>query len=265
MPVSPTENLAVNMAKKIWQIYLSNSPNKLPPILEKATSTIKRYFKGYQHNLLREDDLRDFIFRKFSKEVLWAYDTLIPLAYKCDLGRYCLLHQYGGWYFDISVVCKNYIEIEEQIDMLIFRDDLRHSRTSWAVSNGIIWSKPKNGILENAINDVVRNCKEKWYGENPLYPTGPVLFGECIAKSSRNLNIIYGDLICPKVPFTKKGIPFLKSLFRGRFVLPNGRTLALLKKSHGGDLLRLGGQGTNNYNHIWEKKEVYKSIDFRNY
>ena len=245
------------MENKIWQIYLSETDHELPKSLIKTTKTINNFFIDYEHEILKGKDIREFIAKKFPKEVLWAFDTLKPLAYKCDLGRYCLLHEYGGWYFDISVTCRNYFRPSNDIDMLVFRDVLKHSRTSWAVSNGIIWSKPKNSILEIAISDIIRNCKEKWYGKNPLFPTGPVLFGEAIAKGSRNRRIMYGDLICPKIPFTNKGVPFLKEIFRGKFVLPNGKTIGLLKKSPGGDLSRLGAKGTNNYNHLWEKGEVY--------
>ncbi len=248
------------MKAKVWQIYLSKEGAKLPKRLEEASKSVKTQFQDDIYKLLCEEELREFIQSNYPKDVLWAYDLLNPYAYKCDLGRYCLLYKYGGWYFDISIICKKKIEPEINTDMLVFRDELKHSKTSWAVSNGIIWSKPSNKVLETSINEIVRNCLEKWYGKNPLYPTGPVLFGESIAKSSRNLNIIFGDLICPKIPFTKKGIPFLKRFIRGKFILPDGEVIGLLKSSKGGDLSGLGAEGTNNYNELWMKKKIYKDI-----
>ncbi len=250
------------MTNYIWQIYLSRTSNQLPKALETATKSIRDCFKDYEHKILFNDELRGFISNRFSKEVLWAFDSLKPLAFKCDLGRYCLLHEYGGWYFDISIICKHFFQAEEHIDMLVFRDELKHSRTSYAVANGIIWSKPKNQILEQAINDIVRNCKEKWYGETPLHPTGPVLFGEAIAKANRGLNLLYGDLICPKIPLTRKGIPFLKNIFRGKFILPDGKKFALLKASPGGDLSRLGAKGSDNYNFLWEDRDIYSNLNY---
>ncbi len=34
--------------------------------------------------------------------MLQAFDRMKPYAYRADLGRYALLLQQGGWYFDIG-------------------------------------------------------------------------------------------------------------------------------------------------------------------
>tara|TARA_E500000331_G_C17116786_1_gene652091 strand:+ start:98 stop:835 length:738 start_codon:yes stop_codon:yes gene_type:complete len=243
--------------EKISQIYLSEEDKELPYKLKEASKSIKIKYPDCKYKLYNAKSLREFISNNFDKEVLYAYEILKPFAYKADLGRYCLLYINGGWYFDISIICKAKYEVEKKYDLLVFRDELKYSETSWAVSNGIIWSKPKNNIFRQCIDDVIRNCREKWYGKNPLYPTGPVLFGEAIAKRSRNYNILIGKLDCPTIPFTNKGIPFLKSLIRGKFKLPNGKTIGMLKSSKGGDLTSLGGHGTNNYNILWNNEDIY--------
>ncbi len=247
------------MRYKVWQIYLTDSHSKLPSKIKKATKSVKEKFQDLNYELLDSKSLRAFIETNYSKEVLWAYDMLNPLAYKCDLGRYCLLYKHGGWYFDISIECTKGISIEKDIDMLVFRDILRYSKTSWAVSNGIIWSKPGIEIFKIAIDKVVDNCIHQYYGDNPLYPSGPVVFGEAIARGHRGVKIEFGDLVTPKIPFTRKGIPILKSIFRGKFITSDGTCLGLLKTVQGGDLARLGAHGTNNYNKIWSEKNVYKS------
>lgn len=39
----------------------------------------------------------------FGCDALVAFDSLIPLAYKAGLGRYCLLLECGGLYTDLSI------------------------------------------------------------------------------------------------------------------------------------------------------------------
>ena len=78
-----------------------------------------------------------------------------------------------------------------------------------------------------------------------------------IAAENKGMHIQFGDLVCPRIPFTKKGFPILKGIFRGKFITPNGKVLGLLKTTQGGDLSRLGATGTNNYNKIWGEKRVY--------
>lgn len=45
------------------------------------------------------------------------------------------------------------------------------------VLTGLIVSKPGNAILKKCIDQIVVNVKTRFYGENPLYPTGPGLLG----------------------------------------------------------------------------------------
>ena len=45
---------------------------------------------------------REFIKNNYSKDIINAYDSLIPGAYKADLFRYCVLYKYGGIYSDLT-------------------------------------------------------------------------------------------------------------------------------------------------------------------
>ena len=250
------------MTNYVSQILLSDFPTELPEFLQRTTASIRLQFKDYKHKIYNLDELREFIKSSYPAKVLWSFDTLRPYSYKSDLGRFCLLYKYGGWYFDIAIQCLFKPEIESQVDMLCFRDEQRHSLTSWAVAGGIIWSKPKNNILAMAIDGIVRNCEERWYGRTPLCPTGPALFGESIAKGNRGKHIIFGYLDRPMVPFTKKNFPYFKRYIKAKFRLPNHKAFALVKPAQGGDLTALGLNGSNNYNQFWKANSVYKSIEF---
>ena len=259
-----TDSQAYNilMSKCISQIFLSDFSTELPEFLVRTTSSVKLQFKDYKHKIYNLEELRTFIKANYPSKVLWAFDTLRPYSYKSDLGRFCLLYKLGGWYFDIAIECLFQPKIDEDLDMLCFRDEQRHSLTSWAVAGGIIWSKAQNNIFSTAIDSIVRNCDEQWYGRTPLCPTGPALFGESIATQNRGKKILFGYLDRPMIPFTKKNFPYLKRYVKANFRLPDDKAFSLVKPAQGGDLKSLGVDGSNNYNQFWKSNSVYKSINF---
>ena len=52
--------------------------------------------------LYNDADCRAFIRSAFPPDVLYAYDLLIPTAFKADLWRYCVLYKFGGVYLDVK-------------------------------------------------------------------------------------------------------------------------------------------------------------------
>ena len=243
--------------KNISQIFLSNSDQEIPSFIKSTSSSLDKIFKDHTKIIYDNRMLIDFIKLYFDKDVLLAFKKLKPLAFKADLARYCLLYKLGGWYFDIAIRCIRRYDIPEETDLLCFRDEQRHSKTSWAVCNGIIWSRSKNIIHYKSIEKIIRNCRTNWYGRTPLCPSGPALFGEAIAENNREQKIIYGDLIRPNIPFTRKNLPILYRIFKAKFYLPNGKPFALLKPAKGGDLKKLGVRSSDNYNDYWKNKDIY--------
>ena len=74
----------------------------LPPQMSKAVNTIRILNPGFNYFLFDDNDCREFIKTHFKPDVLDAYDSLIPGAYKADLWRYCVLFIHGGIYMDIK-------------------------------------------------------------------------------------------------------------------------------------------------------------------
>ena len=54
------------------------------------------------HYLFNDDSCRDFLAITFPPDVVYAYDELIPSAFRADLWRYCILYMFGGVYMDIK-------------------------------------------------------------------------------------------------------------------------------------------------------------------
>lgn len=232
----------------VSQIFLSDTDSELSPFLKHATGTVKNAFPAADHTIYDKESLRQFIADNYDAEVLWAYDTLRPYSYKADLGRFCLLNKLGGWYMDIGIRMVNPVEIGRRIKMLAFRDIQRFSYTSWACATTVLYSQTDNPALVTAIQLIVQNCHEQYYGITPLCPTGPTLLGQALAMNRGQGDFVYGDYFELTPTHEQKN---------RAFVLPDGTIMAWSKPSGGGDLTGLGAKGVNNYNELWAARAVY--------
>ena len=235
----------------VSQIFLSDSDAELSPFLKHATSTVQGAFSNADYQLYNKETLRNFISENYGESVVSAYDCLKPYSYKADLGRFCLLNKLGGWYLDIGVRMVSPVEVGERIDFLAFRDIQRFSFTSWACATTVLYSKPDNTALQFAIEMIVNNCKNKYYGITPLCPTGPSLLGAALAANGGETNFVYGDYLELTPTHEQKN---------RAFVLPDGTIMAWSKPSGGGDLTGIGAKGVNNYNELWAARAVYATI-----
>ena len=234
---------------QISQIYLSDHENQeLSPFLKYATGTIDQIYPDADHVIYNKETLRAFIEENYPAAVLEAYDTLRPYSYKADLGRFCLLNKLGGWYFDIGVRAVNPVDIGDRVEWLAFRDIQRFSFTSWACATTVIYSKPNSPHLQTAINMIVDNCQEKYYGITPLCPTGPTLLGQALAFHGGNAAHVFGDYLELTPTYQQKN---------RAFILPDGTIMAWSKPAGGGDLTGLGAKGVNNYNELWASRKAY--------
>jgi len=233
---------------QVSQIYLSDSTEGLPPYLLRCTDTVKASYPQFPYVLYGKETLRQFLLERFDSEVVEAYDKLVPYSFKADLGKYCLLYELGGWYFDVSIRVVHSIVIPDTAASLAFRDIQVNSGTSWAVSCGVIYSKAGNPVFQTAIKKVIQNCRNGHYGITPLCPTGPTVLGQAFALNDSDPNSFFGDLVTLTPSHAKKN---------AAFVVADGTIVAFLKPSPGGDLEQLGAKGTNNYNELYAARRVY--------
>lgn len=218
----------------------------LPARISANIDSFKQAHPGFSHHLYGHDALVAFLEDKFGKEVTETYHRLVPKAYKADLARYCLLYVHGGVYADLACHFWRPIVRQAPTKLHIFRDGF--SAAPWIVSNAIIAAPRNLPLFEELIKNIIRHCHENYYGFNPLCPTGPNLFGRCIATHSRLDELEAGEAIkINKNPST----PSLA------YILPNGEILAVSCKL-GAGLRSLGAPFHEDYNDIYAKKGIYK-------
>jgi len=229
----PEVNRSDIIPKVIYQTWYSKNLSKS---MSEAVKKLKSNNPLFKHYLYDDNDCRNFIEKNFPKEVLYSYDCLIPGAYKADLWRYCILYLYGGIYLDIKYEPINNFSF----NFLIKNENICKDRPSYFKNrngyyNALMIMKPGNIYLEYAIKKIYLNCKNKNYGYNNLYPTGPGLLSEIFPAnfSKNNFNFIGYDII------KLNNVKILKSY-------PQYRNEQRLLKS-------------KYYQDAWNDKQIYKS------
>ena len=161
-------------------LYLTWSIKQLPIKMQENVDRMRIVNPEFNIQIFDCDERREFIQNNFPEDILVAYDTLKPGAYKADLWRLCILYINGGIYIDIKLNCINnfkFIALTEKEHLVI---DLPFNIKVGEIGlyNALLVSKPKNKLFLRCINKISENVKNKNYGYNSLYPTGPGLLGE---------------------------------------------------------------------------------------
>tara|TARA_Y100000817_G_scaffold264537_1_gene219993 strand:+ start:3368 stop:4213 length:846 start_codon:yes stop_codon:yes gene_type:complete len=171
-----------NIPKVIYKTGIDDYQNIHTDVYNVFSETVKLN-PDFRVKYYSDKDSRDFIKNNFDNQILTAYDKLIPGAYKADLFRYCILYMNGGIYSDLTqrftIPFNEFIDLEN--DNLYLVKDIDHYKINGGgLSKGIqisfIATQPGNDIFLKAIDKVVENVNDKYYGDNPLHPTGPSLF-----------------------------------------------------------------------------------------
>ena len=216
-------------------IYQHWHTKKMPHNMKLCSQLIKNNNPAFNYFLFDDNDCREFIKNNFSDDVLNAYDSIVPSAFKSDLWRYCILYKNGGIYLDIKYKCINNFKLINLTEKEHFVKDFDNDR----VYNALICVKPQNEILLKAINKIVENVKCKFYGVLDLDITGPTLLKTFFDKNEINNFNVKMVLL--------NDIHYLK--YNDCFIL--GMYLTYREE-------QLKNNDNKSYNYYWNNKIVYK-------
>ena len=163
------------MIPKVIHKVLIVDDGKIPEIPEGMNKAIETWYRlnpGYKVKIYSGESCINYIKRHFDDEVLKAYQTLKPYSYKCDLMRHLIMYNEGGWYSDIRQICL------EPIDNLSSSNKEYYTSVDcppnqMCMYTAFIGSIPKHDISKKMIDLVLWNIKQRHYGLDCLYPTGP--------------------------------------------------------------------------------------------
>tara|TARA_B100000886_G_C20380146_1_gene473566 strand:- start:313 stop:1008 length:696 start_codon:yes stop_codon:yes gene_type:complete len=135
----------------------------------------------FKYIFFDDRDCREFIRTHFAQDVVFAFDTLKPGAFKADLFRYCYLFINGGVYLDLD--SSPIIPLSEIIGHEVDFISVSERRNIPGVYQAFIACTPNCDFLFDAIRMIVKNCKNKYFPKldtkdvwiSILSITGPVL------------------------------------------------------------------------------------------
>jgi mannosyltransferase OCH1-like enzyme len=218
----------------------------LPPKMQENVQNIKKQNPELEYFLYDDNDCIDFIKKHFPDEVVNAYNTLLPGAYKADLWRYCVLYIHGGVYIDIKYQCVDgfkFIHIMDREHFVLERPNHWKPET-YGIYNALIISKPGNPLLLKSIEDIVQNTQTNYYGFNALYPTGPGLLGELyFGNIVKNMSMIDNFDLVYNIVDTQDVI-----IYKNQIVLqsyPEYRKEQRTNQKH------------KHYNYLWLQRAIY--------
>ena len=218
-------------------IYQTWHTKNLPPLMLQNSQKIKINNPAFNYQLFDDNDCYQFIKENFDLSVLNAYDSLIPGAYKADLWRYCILYINGGIYLDIKYGSKDnfkFINITEQEHFVLDFDNN-------CIYNALLVCLPKNNILLRAINAIVKNVNKKFYGNNPLDPTGPGLLSTFFSTNEKK-NLDMKHIV-------------INSL-ENRYILYNNYRILQCYTNYLEEINKF--KNLEHYTILWENKQIYK-------
>ena len=242
----------INYAHSIYLTGESDSgPRLLPHKIASNIESFKNHHPDFNHCLFSDESLRAFIKEKFDNDVLQAYDRLIPLAYKADLGRYCLLYEYGGIYGDVALTFHRSFTTDmlKKRSIFLFRDGF--GQAPWIVSNSLIFTKRNLRLFDYVINKIVEHTRINYYGKQSLCPTGPNLFGRSVALMLDMNDFLTGEVV--RINKNPKTHSFA-------YLFPDGEVGAVNIKL-GNGLSSLGAKHHDDYNHHYTRRNIYNPPD----
>jgi mannosyltransferase OCH1-like enzyme len=219
-------------------IYQTWHTKQLPPLMRKTVDKIIKNNPAFNYYLFDDNDCRNFIANYFDKEVLNAFDQLTPGAYKADLWRYCVLYENGGIYLDIKYEPVNNFKLIN----LTTNEHWVLDMDKKGIYNALMVCKPKNSILLKAINKIVENVKNEFYGNSSLEPTGPLMLEKYFTASQKKRFDMYHDIYLT---------------INNRFIFFNNY---IIFKNYNNYIQEQNNyKKVDHYSELWQKRLIYKN------
>ena len=168
------------------------------PIPHLTPNVTRALFKGYDIRW-HDDDALDNSMQELSKELdrhgvqgaYGAFQKLVPMAYKVDLWRYCLLWKYGGVYMDHELMLQMPLHdvLANTSGLVACSDRMVHQGIVPKVWNGFLACEAGNPIMLEAARLTIKNVENEVYN-HPLDISGPGLLRQAIRNADPTFKVL---------------------------------------------------------------------------
>lgn len=184
----------VIIPKVIHKIYIQhdNQFGKIPDEILDAHQSWRDMNPGYEIKFYNGDDCEQYLLKYYDKIHYDTYKNINAYSGKCDFMRACIVYNEGGWYTDWKTVCLkpledfdlSYIHWVSSFDIQSLMDE--HHQT-YMMTN--FFGAPRHHLLlKTYINNIIKNTKNRYYGNNPLDPTACGCFGKSYDEIKHKLD-----------------------------------------------------------------------------
>ena len=174
--------------KLIHQIYLGfDGPIEDKPLFMKSKNDIQTIMPDWEYKLWSLEDIRSLI--KSSPKtapLIDFFDNLRWPIQKCDLGRYIILWNKGGFYIDCDIIVSKRFDdlLDNELLFYNYEKNDRKFEIDFMASNknNPFWLQ----IINHCIIDYKEKSKKKiyhtWKARFVMQTTGPYFFDRAIKK-----------------------------------------------------------------------------------
>jgi len=157
----------------------NDSVENLHPEIAQIYTTQLENNPDYELFYFSREDKLQFITDQNDDQLLYAYNTIVPEAFKTDIFRYVVLTTYGGVYMDFSMqTIVPLSDIIKHYTYVYVKDTAGDHNSKKGIYNAFMITPKDNAFLKTAIEKCIYNIKHKIYGATCLTTTSPHLLGE---------------------------------------------------------------------------------------
>lgn len=165
------------------KVFMYWHSKEMPEKIKNNVEYLKKVNPEFEIIVYDDEMTKQFLKNNFEEEVINAYETLIPISFKSDLFRYCILYIYGGIYLDIKFEPINnfkLISLAKYDEVWCHQGLLDYDKSfslykKTVVNTGFILTKPNNIHLKIAIDNILYNVKYRIKTSYACEVTGPTL------------------------------------------------------------------------------------------
>lgn len=170
LPVPEVRVPQHDIPKVIHQTWKDDKLTGLAPSVKRNTQKWQNANPDYEYKLYGNVQCVEYLETHFPDEdYVWAFEQLVPGAFKADFFRYALLFNEGGVYLDIDTAPLD-VTLDEMLEKAEYPDFLsvREAFMLPGVWQAFIACKPGIPFLKVALDQIVSNIKNKWYPPDVL-------------------------------------------------------------------------------------------------
>ena len=183
--------------KKIHKIFLNDTKQYIDKnIYTNAIATWETYYPDYIINIYDKNDAINYLNKYYGKEFIYIYNLLIPLAYKADFLRLCILYQEGGIYSDIKQCINQRLDINFEKYNFVYTEEKHMDWSNYlkinypSIQNCFIATVPKHPYIKCAIDLLIQNVLNRYYCLCDIDITGPIVFGCSINQVKKHWSFL---------------------------------------------------------------------------